>query len=88
MVDTWRRSEIATGSNGSGEYGNIQAMPRDCPSIANSDQRDIDRDGIGDVCDDDDDADGLVDEIDNCPTKYNAAQEDVDGNRIGDAVNT
>ena len=63
-----------------------ESMSRDnCPDIANSDQRDLDRDGQGDVCDDDDDNDGVVDARDNCPMKYNPAQEDVDENRIGDA---
>ena len=29
-----------------------------CPRVANRDQRDLDGDGIGDVCDDDADGDG------------------------------
>ena len=32
-----------------------------CPAIQNPDQADTDRDGIGDVCDEDDDNDGLLD---------------------------
>ena len=32
-----------------------------CPSRANSDQVDTDGDGLGDACDDDDDADGVAD---------------------------
>ena len=47
-----------------------------CPDIANSDQRDIDRDGLGDVCDPDDDADGFDDDEDNCPEIRNAGQND------------
>ena len=35
-----------------------------CPSIANSDQTDLDGDGMGDVCDSDDDNDGVSDDID------------------------
>jgi hypothetical protein len=40
-----------------------------CPEVANPDQADLDQDGKGDVCDADDDNDGLADE-DDPETKY------------------
>lgn len=38
-----------------------------CPYASNLDQLDTDHDGKGDVCDDDDDGDGIPDSIDPCP---------------------
>ncbi len=59
-----------------------------CPTTVNSDQADIDGDGIGDVCDPQDDtdsdSDGIRNEIDNCPNVANASQTDTDGDGIGD----
>jgi len=46
---------------------------------------DNDGDGLPDVCDPDDDNDGINDEDDNCPETYNPGQEDRDGDGIGDA---
>ena len=46
-------------------------------------------DGIGDVCDDDDDNDGVWDQNDNCPRIANADQRNSDrlsGDRLGDAA--
>lgn len=54
-----------------------------CPTVAN-DQRDLDSDGLGDVCDADDDGDGADDARDNCPRLSND-QADSDGDGIGDA---
>ena len=54
-------------------------------AIAPTDQGDIDLDGAGDVCDDDDDNDGVTDSIDNCPFYDNADQVDYDGDGYGDA---
>lgn len=60
-----------------------------CPQIANTDQADRDNDGIGDVCDPQDDTDtdgdGIRDDADNCPLTANADQADQDGDGLGDA---
>ena len=54
-----------------------------CPNIFNSNQADVDGDGIGDFCDDSDN-DGVIDIKDNCPNLSNADQADLDGDGIGD----
>ncbi|MBI2344197.1 MAG: thrombospondin type 3 repeat-containing protein [Deltaproteobacteria bacterium] len=55
------------------------------PTIPNTDQSDIDSDGVGDVADDDMDGDGLMNPLDNCPKSANAAQIDTDLDGSGDA---
>ena len=56
-----------------------------CPLIPDSDQTDSDGDGLGDLCDDDDDNDGLDDVSDNCPLVVNPDQGDANEDGIGDA---
>lgn len=48
-----------------------------CPLVANLDQRDLDGDGVGDLCTDDLDGDGILDEDDACPRLVGPA--DLDG---------
>jgi len=55
-----------------------------CPSTVNTDQLDINHNGIGDACEDFD-RDGLIGAQDNCPLVTNASQRDTDGDGIGDA---
>lgn len=57
-----------------------------CPDLANTDQIDLDLDGLGDLCDDlvDTDLDGIVDDIDNCRILSNADQLDSDVDLVGD----
>ncbi len=59
-----------------------------CVFVPNPDQRDTDRDGLGDACDDDQDGDGLPNANDNCPLVNNVSQADGDGDGAGDACDT
>lgn len=54
-----------------------------CPSTMNGDQKDINRNGIGDACEDFD-GDGTMNTTDNCPERPNRAQQDSDSDGIGD----
>jgi thrombospondin 2/3/4/5 len=67
-----RQIQILAGRDG------IQDSLDNCPTIANSDQRDADNDGLGDDCDPDADNDGIRNENDNCPIVYNPDQVDTD----------
>jgi hypothetical protein len=60
-----------------------------CQEIPNADQADTDRNGVGDACNDSEDADGddWADALDNCPGDANPGQLDIDGNGVGDACN-
>lgn len=52
----------AAGLDGDGD--GVELFRDNCPAAANADQADADRDGRGDVCDDDDDNDGIADAAD------------------------
>jgi Zn-dependent metalloprotease len=54
-----------------------------CPLIQNPEQEDFDADGVGNVCDDDDDNDGLNDDLDAFPLN-SSEQTDSDGDGLGD----
>jgi len=59
-----------------------------CPSDANTDQSDLDGDGVGDSCDDDIDGDGLNNSADNCPVDNTNDITDTDGDLDGDVCDT
>ncbi|MBN2096734.1 thrombospondin type 3 repeat-containing protein [Candidatus Peregrinibacteria bacterium] len=55
-----------------------------CPATPNADQADLDKDGTGDVCDNDVDGDTILNNIDNCLTIPNTDQADLDKDGTGD----
>jgi hypothetical protein len=54
-----------------------------CVLVSNTDQQDLDQNGIGDICDDFD-RDGVRGYVDNCPNEPNANQKDTDADGVGD----
>jgi 6-phosphogluconolactonase (cycloisomerase 2 family) len=61
----------------------VDDLVDNCPAEANRDQADADGDSAGDVCDDDDDNDGVPDAQDDFPTDP-ARSRDTDGDGIDD----
>ena len=53
-----------------------------CPNTANPDQKDIDNDNIGDICDEDIDGDGVLNDVDQCPGTPSGAKVDTTGCQI------
>lgn len=64
----------------------VPTIDDNCPEVSNAAQRDVDGDGIGDLCDDDRDGDGVLNSTDedNCPDDPNTDQLDADRDGIGD----
>jgi len=56
-----------------------------CLAVANTDQRDLDSDAIGNTCDPEKDGDDITDAEDNCLAVANTDQLDTDGDQIGNA---
>lgn len=54
-----------------------------CPLVANADQKDIDKNGVGDECDDYD-RDQILNVNDNCVNIPNQPQHDIDHDGLGD----
>ncbi|MEC9070927.1 MAG: thrombospondin type 3 repeat-containing protein, partial [Myxococcota bacterium] len=54
-----------------------------CPLVYSDDQTDVDDDGLGNPCDDDDDGDQVPDAVDNCSQIPNPEQENADGGDDG-----
>ncbi len=70
-----------------GDGDTVPNVSDNCPTIANPDQRDVDGNRIGDVCDDYD-KDGHINDKDNCASIANNDQADTDGDGEGDACDT
>lgn len=69
-------------------YGCLDIIipPDPCPQIGDPNFPDTDGDGMPDICDNDCDNDGILDEApDNCLCVFNPEQTDTDGDGIGDS---
>ena len=71
---------LDTDTDGVGDNGD------NCPNNANDDQQDTDEDEVGDVCDDDDDGDTIVDALDVFGGQDCSLKRDCDGDGHNDNV--
>lgn len=68
-----------------GDEDGVPNATDNCPTVADPSQIDLDLDGAGDACDNDDDGDGVADVNDNCPMDQNPTQTDSDHDGLGNA---
>ena len=61
------------------DHDGVLDVRDNCLGIANPDQSNMDRDGLGDVCDPDADGDGVANEADKCPTSRRGPDANHDG---------
>ena len=73
-----------TANNGINGIELMRLKDDDCFDLSNSGLDDLDLDGIKNLCDQDDDNDGIKDEDDNCSLITNSNQSDYDNDGIGD----
>lgn len=94
LADNDRDGTVDEYRQGMGEVGPVMGLydgpdldgsEDNCPSVSNSQQRDLDEDGLGDTCDLDRDGDGVLDAMDNCVETANASQLDLDEDGTGSA---
>jgi hypothetical protein len=67
-----------------GDDDGVENVLDNCPETPNSDQKDLDGDGIGNACESDTDGDQIVDDEDRCPLVANPNNADTDGDGTGD----
>lgn len=77
---------ISDASSQDADVDSIADNLDNCPSIANADQTDTDSDGTGDICDDDDDADGMPDTFEMLYQLDPLDSSDASGDPDGDGV--
>ena len=66
-----------------GDEDGVPDIHDNCVAVENRDQKDVDRNGRGDACDDFD-RDGIMTVNDNCSQDPNRDQRDTDGDGVGD----
>src|SRR5687767_5077816 len=66
LNDTWTYGLVV--ANSDTDADGVPDSSDNCPSVANANQTNTDRDSLGDACDPDDDNDGKADGADSCPT--------------------
>lgn len=84
ILDSEDPNPLVPDSDADADSDGLQDSIDNCPAMPNPDQSDLDRDGAGDVCDDDDDGDGISDTNDDFPED---ASENTDTDNDGTGNN-